>query len=161
MNRTRVTRPRVEYRVKAKSSHKFDESNQSYSTPSQIQLINGQKHKYFGSTRLVIVIIIQNIGIQLEVESNIRPLFDLLFDPEYWPNKIFISNSKARSSYLPNLGEAKKVLCTRPLCRYEFFLKIILQFSLGKTAARLALKIVLKSLNIGPGLVIICMFRFL
>ena len=33
----------------------------------------------------------------------------------------------------------------------EFFLKIVLQFLLGKIAARLIFKIVLKSLHIGPG----------
>ena len=38
---------------------------------------------WLDSTRLVIVIITQNIGIRLEVESNIGPLFDLLFDTEY------------------------------------------------------------------------------
>ena len=41
---------------------------------------------WLDSTRLVIVIITQNIGIRLEVESNIGPLFDLLFDTPYWPN---------------------------------------------------------------------------
>ena len=44
--------------------------------------INGQKHEYFGLTWLVIIIIVQNIGIWLEVESNIGPLFDLLFNPQ-------------------------------------------------------------------------------
>ena len=54
------------------------------------------------STRLVIVIIIiivQNGGTGLEPESNIRPLIGLLFDPEYWPNIEYFSNSEAGSSY--------------------------------------------------------------
>ena len=57
-------------------------------------------YEYFGSTQLLIVKIVQNIGIQLEVELNIGPLFDLLFDPEYWPNIEYFSNNKARSRYL-------------------------------------------------------------
>ena len=54
----------------------------------------------FNSTRLVIVIIVQYIGIQLEVESNIGPLFD----PEYWPNMEYFLNNEARSSYSPKFG---------------------------------------------------------
>ena len=52
-------------------------------------------------TQLVMVIIVQNIGIRLEVESNIGPLFDLLFDPDYWPNIKYFLNNEARSSYSP------------------------------------------------------------
>ena len=44
------------------------------------------------------------IGIRLEVESNIRPLFDLLFDPEYWLNIKYFLNSKAGSTYSPKFG---------------------------------------------------------
>ena len=55
------------------------------------------------STRLVIIIIVQNIGIQLKVELNIGPQFNLLLDPEYWPNIEYFSNNKVRSSYLPKL----------------------------------------------------------
>ena len=39
------------------------------------------------------------IGIQLEVKSNIRPLFYPLFDPEYWLNIEYFLNSEAGSSY--------------------------------------------------------------
>ena len=41
-----------------------------------------KKHEYFGLTRLVIVIIVQNVGIQLEVELSIEQLFRLLFGPK-------------------------------------------------------------------------------
>ena len=61
---------------------------------------NGQKHEYFGSTRLVINTIVQNIGIQLKVESNISPLFNL----EYWPNMEYFLNNEARWSYSPKFG---------------------------------------------------------
>ena len=54
------------------------------------------------STRLVIIIIIQNGGTWLEPESNIRPIIGPLFHPEYWPNIKYFLNSKAGSSYLPN-----------------------------------------------------------
>ena len=52
------------------------------------------------STQLVIVITVQNIGIQHEVESNFGPLFDLQFDPKYWPNIKYFLNNESRSSYL-------------------------------------------------------------
>ena len=54
---------------------------------------------WLNSTQLVMVIIVENIGIRLEVESNIGPLFD----PNYWPNIEYFSNNKARSSYLPKI----------------------------------------------------------
>ena len=69
---------------------------------------HGQKHEYFGSTQLIIqniFIIIQNIGIQLEVESHIGPLFDLLFYPDYWPNIEYFFNNEARSNYSPKFGD--------------------------------------------------------
>ena len=96
-NRTRVTRPRVKYRVEyqvislvfsTKVEFLLESGNKSlylwHKSWVIIQLwpTNGQKYKYFGSTGLVIVIIVQNIGIGLNPESNIRPLFDLLFDPK-------------------------------------------------------------------------------
>ena len=37
-------------------------------------------------------------------ESNIGPLFDLLFDPEYWPYIEYFSNSEAGSSYSPKFA---------------------------------------------------------
>ena len=64
----------------------------SVSDISEEQIPANQAHDsrfvstWLDSTRLVIVIITQNIGIRLEVESNIGPLFDLLFDTQYWPN---------------------------------------------------------------------------
>ena len=67
MERGRVTRPRVEYQVE-------------YQVISQVFLV--YLTMTHGSPRLVIVIIIQNIGIRLKVESNIGPLFNLLFDPK-------------------------------------------------------------------------------
>ena len=96
-NRTRVTRPRVKYRVEyqvisivfsTKVEFLLESGNKSLYLWHQSWVIiqlwptNGQKYKYFGSTGLVIVIIVQNIGIGLNPESNIRPLFDLLFDPK-------------------------------------------------------------------------------
>ena len=46
----------------------------------------------------------------LDPESKIRPLIDLLFDPEYWPNIEYFSNSEAGSSYLPKLAYLTKSL---------------------------------------------------
>ena len=57
----------------------------------------------FNLTLLVIIIIVQKIGIQLEVDVYIGPLFDLLFDPEYWLNIKYFSNNKVRSSYSPKV----------------------------------------------------------
>ena len=51
-----------------------------------------------------ITIIVQNIGIRLEVDSNIGPLFDPLFRPEYWLNIKYFLNTKVRSSYSPKFG---------------------------------------------------------
>ena len=48
-------------------------------------------------------------GIRLEVKSNIGPLFNLLFDPGYWPNIEYFSNNEARSSYLPKFAKRFKV----------------------------------------------------
>ena len=44
------------------------------------------------------------VGNRLDPESNIRPLIDLLFDPKYWPNIEYFSNSEAGSSYSPKFG---------------------------------------------------------
>ena len=35
--------------------------------------------------------------------SAIKPLIGLLFDPDFWPNIEYFSNSKAGSSFSPNL----------------------------------------------------------
>ena len=54
-------------------------------------------------TWLVIVIIVQNIGIQLEVESNNSGSFFIGSYTNIFRSREFLSNSEARSSYLPNL----------------------------------------------------------
>ena len=55
------------------------------------------------NTELLAEFLVLKLGIRLEVESNFGPLFDLLFDPEYWPNIEYFLNNKARSSYSPQL----------------------------------------------------------
>ena len=49
----------------------------------------------FDSTRLLFAIFVQNTGTRLDPESNIGPLFGLLFNPEYWPNIEYFLNSEA------------------------------------------------------------------
>ena len=81
--------------VELKPNHKFDESNPSYLNPSQILswipskllllkveflLESGNKSLYLWHQSQVNIV--QNIYIQLEVESNIGQLFDLLFELE-------------------------------------------------------------------------------
>ena len=50
---------------------------------------------------LLLLLKILNVGNRLDPELNIRPLIDLLFDPEYWPNIEYFSNNEAGSSYSP------------------------------------------------------------
>ena len=55
----------------------------------------------FDSTPLLFVIFVLNVGNRLDPKWNIRPLINLLFNPEYWRNMEYFSNSKALSSYSP------------------------------------------------------------
>ena len=59
----------------------------------------------FDSTQLVIVIIVQNIGIQLEVEVNNSGSFFIGSYTNIFQSGEFLSNSEARSSYSPNLAK--------------------------------------------------------
>ena len=59
----------------------------------------------FDSTRLVIIIIVQNIGIRLEVESNNSGSFFIGSYTNIFRSGKFLLNSEARSSYSPNLGD--------------------------------------------------------
>ena len=58
---------------------------------------------WLNSTRLVIVIIIQNVGIQLEVESNNSRSFFIGSYTNIFQIGKFFSNSEGRSSYSLNL----------------------------------------------------------
>ena len=54
---------------------------------------------------LLLLLKILNVGNRLDPELNIRPLIDLLFDPEYWPNIEYFLNSEAGSSYSPKFDD--------------------------------------------------------
>ena len=59
----------------------------------------------FDSTRLVIVVIDQNIGIRLKVEPNNSGSFFIGSYTNIFRSGAFLSNSEARSSYSPNLDQ--------------------------------------------------------
>ena len=59
---------------------------------------------WFDSTWLVVVIIVQNIGIWLEVELNNSRYFFIGSYTNIFQIGKFFSNSKARSSYSPKFG---------------------------------------------------------
>ena len=88
MNRGRVIRGQVEYRVE-------------YRVESLV-------HK------TAILCATQN-STGLDPKSNIGPLFGLLFDPEKWPNIEYFSNSEVGLSYSPKFVIYKKyciLLCS-------------------------------------------------
>ena len=59
---------------------------------------------WLDSTRLIIVIIVQNISIRLEVEANSSGSFFIGSYMNIFRSGEFLLNSKARLSFSPNLG---------------------------------------------------------
>ena len=75
----------------------------------------------FDSTRLVIVIIVQNIGIRLEVKANNWGSFFVGSYTNIFQSGKFLSNREARSSYSPNLGSPSNIT-SKKLCPENFLI---------------------------------------